>query len=96
MRLEADSHEPPCSQEEEVEFALEEVTALMHGVATKGTTRTGQLGTVLTVDVALEGETVPALVDTGSLVSIVSLNCLIKMLAKSDDQTRARPNGGRA
>ena len=82
VRLEADSHEPPCSQEEEVESALEEATALMHGVATKETTGTGQLGPVLTVDVALEGEMVSALVDTGSPVTIVSLNCLIKLLDK--------------
>ena len=54
----------------------------MHGVTSKTPNSTVELGPVVTAEVLLEGESVSALVDTGSPVTIVSLECIVKTLAR--------------
>lgn len=61
---------------------LSEATAMMHGVTSGSPTSTVKLGPVVTAEVLLEGESVSALVDTGPPVTIVSLECIMKTLAK--------------
>lgn len=79
----------PTSQKKEVDAVLGVATALMHGVATKERTDSGKLGPVLSADVLLEGESVSALVDTRSPITIVSLSCLVKILAKKQQQDQS-------
>ena len=78
----SDRHQSGQEQEEEVDAVLSETTAMMHGVTSKTPNSTVELGPVVTAEVLLEGESVSALVDTGSPVTIVSLECIVKTLAR--------------
>jgi len=55
----------------EISKALDSVTAQMHGITSDPPTGDLQLGPVLISLVAVEGELVEALLDTGSTVSII-------------------------
>ena len=74
-------------KQKQVDDALIEATAMMHGVTSKAKSNV-RLGPVLTTQVLVE---VSALVDTGSPVTIVSLDCIVKIMAKKRraDQTPA-------
>ena len=68
-------------QEAEVDVALAEAAATIHGVQSPGETD-ACLGPILMVEVECEGTPTKALVDTGSPVTIVSLKFLINALAR--------------
>ena len=69
-------------QEVELNDALTKVTATMHGIVSEGSERNAQLGPIPTAKVKLEGSETEALLDTGSPVTIVSLQFLLEALAK--------------
>ena len=68
-------------QEAEVEESMTEVVATMHVLHTGEENRTF-LGPTLTTEVEFEGSPVRALLDTGSPVTIVSMEFLLRTLAK--------------
>ena len=61
----------------------------MHGITSSSSTGNVQLGPVLTAKIAVEGEIIKALLDTGSPVTIIQLEALLEILAKQcrPDQT---------
>ena len=63
-------------EDDGIREALEKVTATMYSISSKGGS---ELGPVLTAEVLLEGEAVEALLDTGSPVTIVSLEFLVQV-----------------
>ena len=69
-------------QEAEVEEALSGAVATLHGVTTKEGFKEGRLGPIITSVVNFEGLPVKALLDTGSPVSMVSLELAVRALAK--------------
>ena len=69
-------------RDKEVDDVLSEATAMMHGVTSANPNSTVKLGPVVTAEVLLEGESVSALVDTRSPVTTMSLECIVKTLAK--------------
>ena len=79
----------------ELEESLQKASVTTHGI-TQETPLNGcddttvQLGPKLTTEILLEGHPVQALLDTGSPVSIVSIDFLLKVLltAASSDQTK--------
>jgi len=66
----------------EISKALDSVTAQMHGITSDPPTGDLPLGFVLISLVAVEGELVEALLDTGSPVSIIQLESLLQIWAK--------------
>ena len=64
-------------QDVEVQEALLEVTTMMHGITPGDSVDSVKLGVTPTAAVELEGEPVDALLDTGSPVTIVSLDHLL-------------------
>lgn len=66
----------------EVEEALSEVKTTLHGIRPPESMEGAVLGPTITAEVELEGEPVKALIDTGSPVTIVSLEWLLHALAK--------------
>ena len=79
-------------REAEVKMALQKKSATMHGVThDQSGSETVQLGPAVYSELEFEGCRVKALIDTGSLATIVSLNCLLDSLAKGSmrDQTPA-------
>ena len=72
---------------DEVDAALERVMATMHGITSVGKKEDTYLGPIPTAVVKFEEVPVKALLDTGSPVSIVSLDFLLEVLAKQ------RPEG---
>ena len=83
---------PPSTQEvdsegDAVNSALDEAMATMYGVTPTNSPAAATLGPTIRTQVMLEGESVEALVDTGSPATIVSLKCIIDVLA------RKRPPG---
>ncbi len=69
-------------REAEIEEALTSVTATMRGIVTSpGDGGNLQLGPTITAEVVFEGTPVRALLDTGSLVTIISLEFVLKALA---------------
>ena len=73
-------------------MALQKKSATMHGVTRdQSGSETVQLGPAVYSELEFEGCRVKALIDTGSLATIVSLNCLLDSLAKGSmrDQTPA-------
>ena len=65
----------------------------MHGVTSSDVS--GKLGPVLTSIVEVEGEPVEALLDTGSPVTIISLEWLLQLLAKQHHKDQS-PNEWKA
>ena len=55
----------------------------MHVLTTGGEPEGPTLGPTVLVNVLLEGHPVKALVDTGSPITIVSIECLLDVLAKT-------------
>ena len=76
----------------EVREALNDVTATMHGIQSGQSSRGTNLGPIPTATVVVEGEEVLALLDTGSPVTILSLEYLLQLLARkrSSDTTPAQ------
>ena len=66
----------------EADEALSKVTATMHSIIPTAENTSAELGPVLTTKLSLEGSPVNALLDTGSPVTIVSLEFLLQALAK--------------
>ena len=69
-------------QEAEVEETMAEVVAMMHVLQPGEQQNRVPLGPTLTAEVKIEGRPVQALLDTGSPVTIVSLEFLLETLAK--------------
>ena len=69
-------------QEAEAEDALQEASATISGIITKPTVAT-TIGPSVMSEVLFEGQPVQALVDTGSTVTIVSLDFLLQVLLKN-------------
>ena len=69
-------------QEAELEESFETTTTTMHGVELDEKEETTLLGATITAEVVIEGTTVEAMIDTGSPVTIVSLDFLLQALAK--------------
>ena len=69
-------------QSVELEEALASKTATSHVLKPEGEANGPILGPAISVEVLLEGHPVMALVDTGSPITIVSINCLLDILAK--------------
>ena len=76
-------------QAAEAKSALLGKTATMHVLAAEGKPEGPTLGPTVLTNVLLEGHPVKALVDTGSPITIVSIDCLLDILAKNrtDGQT---------
>ena len=69
-------------QSAELQQALATKTATMHVLKPKGEAQGPVLGPAVSVELLLEGQPVNALVDTGSPITIVSIDCLLDVLAK--------------
>ena len=67
----------------DVQGALEQKTAMMHVFQPKGNVTGPSLGSAVTVELSVEGQQVKALVDTGIFVTIISIDCLLDILAKN-------------
>ena len=65
----------------DVQEALEQKTAMMHVLQPKGNVTGSSLSPAVTVKLSVECQQVKALVDTGSPVTIVSIDCLLDILA---------------
>ena len=76
-------------QEAEAEDALQEASATVSGIITKQTVVT-TIGPSVMSEVLLEGQPVQALVDTGSTVTIVSLDFLLQVLLKNRPEGQKR------
>ena len=76
-------------QAAEAKSALLGKTATMHVLAAEGKPEGPTLGPTVLANVLLEGHPVKVLVDTGSPITIVSIDCLLDILAKNrtDGQT---------
>ena len=70
------------AEAESVESLLEQVAATMYSITGEACGTAVELGPVPTAEVMLEGEPVVALLDTGSPVTLVSLEFLLQVLAK--------------
>lgn len=77
-------------QRAEIEEALAETNAQVKGITPVNSDNGTQLGPVIKTQVELEGHPTEALLDTGSPVTIASLEYVIKVLLgqKPEDQTR--------
>ena len=69
-------------QEAELDDALAKVTATMHGIVSENSGSNAQLRPTVTAKVNLEWSETKALLDTDSSVTIVSLQFLLKALAR--------------
>ena len=69
------------TQEDDLENVLDQATATMHGLSSTCGEKDLQLGPTLTTQVQVEGVPVPALLDTGSPATIISLNVVVQVLA---------------
>ena len=70
-------------QAAEAKDALLGKTVTMHVLITGGEPEGPTLGPTVLVNVLLEGHPVKALVDTGSPITIASIECLLDVLAKN-------------
>ena len=77
-----------------VDTAVQEVVATMHGIKPQPTGPSAELGPTLTREVLLDDVPVQALLDTGSPVSIVSLDFFIKAAANSRDPSQPPSDWG--
>ena len=75
--------------------ALTKTSATIHVIQSTGTSKSAHLGPTPTADVKLEGSSTQALLDTGSPVTIVSLQFLLEALAKQRPKSQS-PDDWRA
>ena len=89
-----DTDEDTCTipEDSDVEAVLTQVSATMHALVSQ-TEGSDQpiLGPTITAEVVVEGVSVNALLDTGSPVSIVSLEFIVNALAKQRTQNHTPP-----
>jgi len=88
----SNDHQQPTDPEKEADHCessdvdigedINKVIVTMHGVTSTDVLDNVKLGPVLTSTVKVEGEPVEALLDTGSPVTIVSLEWLLQLLAR--------------
>ena len=87
----SDNHEQTEKREEKINHEsndtdigedINKVVVTMHGVTSTDVLGDVKLGSVLTSTVKVEGEPVEALLDTGSPVTIISLEWLLQVLAR--------------
>ena len=76
---------PTKSVEDTIDKALDETLVTLHGVETATSPEGAQLGPTPFTTVEVEGQPAKTLLDTGSPVSIVSLDFLIKALVAKDE-----------
>ena len=76
-------------QEAELNEALTKASATMHVIRSTGTSKSAQLGPTPTANVELEGSVTKALLDTGSPVTIVSLQFLLEALARQRPKSQS-------
>lgn len=76
-------------EEAELQEALSRRSATMHGIRSEEASGSAQLGPTLMADVELEGSQTKALLDTGSPVTIVSLQFLLDALAKQRPESQS-------
>ena len=69
-------------QSAELQKSLVTKTATMHVLKPKGEAQGPVLGPAVSVEVLLEGQMVNALVDTGSPITIASIDCLLDVFEK--------------
>ena len=69
-------------QSAELQQALVTKTATMHVLKPKGEAQGPVLGPAISIEILLEGQMVNALVNTGSPITIVSIDCLLDVLMK--------------
>ena len=79
---------PKGEDQDGVQEALEKAAATMYSILLNTSAKGTRLGPVPTSEVQLEGEQVMALLDTGSPLTIVSLEHLLQVLAKRKPQTQ--------
>ena len=79
-------------EEAELQEALTRRSATMHGIQSEGASGIAQLGPTPMADVELEGSQTRALLDTGSPVTIVSLQFLLDALAKQRPEGQSPEN----
>ena len=71
-----------CESRDDIGGELDEIIATMHGISSDNVMGQVQLGPILTALIEVEGETIEALLDTGSPVTIIRLETLLQLLAK--------------
>lgn len=71
-----------CESRDGIGGELDEIIATMHGISSDNVMGQVQLGPILTALIEVEGETIEALLDTGSPVTIIRLETLLQLLAK--------------
>ena len=69
-------------QNAELQKSVVTKTVTMHVLKSKGEAQGPVLGPAVLVEVLLEGQMVNALVDTGSLITIASIDCLLDVFEK--------------
>ena len=79
-----------------VEEAVSQVMTRMHGIKTSQTTENVPLGPIPTSEIKLDGTLTMALLDTGSPVSIVSLDFFVKTAAANQAQNQSPEEWGEA
>lgn len=88
MTDETPSLQPPTAplennwQDTVVEDTLESTLITLHGVSPVSSSGQGVMGPVPTVEIEVEGIPATAIIDTGSPVTIVALELLVRALAK--------------
>ena len=71
-----------CESRDDIGGELDEIIATMHGISSDNVMGQVHLGPILTALIEVEGETIEALLDTGSPVTIIRLETLLQLLAK--------------
>ena len=107
LQAETDSQQPEqqvtpqtvahSEEDDEVTQAVSQVMATMHGIKpSRETVTQATLGPTPTSDVCLNGSLVSALLDTGSPISIVSLDFSLKVAAKDRTPEQSPADWGKA
>ena len=87
-----DTTPEPTEPSDVVELAVEQVMATMHGIETTPVHWTVTLGPVLRGRVELDSKPVEALIDTGSPISIVSLEFYLQAAAERQKPQQSPAN----
>ena len=87
----SEEHLPDC-----LSNTIDQVVATLHGVEPQQVMPSVVLGPTLTSEVSLEGVPVKALLDTGSPISIVSLEVFLKACAQNRQSSETPEEWGRA
>ena len=77
-------HKPPRSEIEEVL-----ATTTLHGLTPEGDEKSELVGPLIKTEVALNGFPVKALIDTGSPITLVSIECLIQAMWETKPQDQS-------